>query len=77
VKEHFTKNKVKTDSLEEVKGSRPQVYGSPLKKKKTKELEITSKVTKRGIYKIFEKVKVKLVNELVQKIGEEYEEDIK
>ena len=46
------------------------------KMKKKMNVEITSKVTKRGYLKVFEKVRVKLGAMLKNKIGEDKEDQI-
>lgn len=51
--------------------------GSPSKRMNRKiPLEVKSKVTKRGLFKIFEKVRIKLIQEMRQNIGIEFDEDI-
>lgn len=58
----ITKHKVINDS------KKASVDGSPLKKSKT----VTSKVTKRPYLKMMEKIKLKIIDSLKEKIGSEF-----
>jgi hypothetical protein len=81
INQDITKHKVRPNKQMTLKREEEQKKleedGSPMRKmKKQIPLEVRSKITKRGLFKIFQKVRVKLMQQFMSNIGAEYEPEI-